>query len=173
MPNYYIGAPKMERGTWGNTASHEPVEFTVQATIFAQEGSWFVIPPALNPAIPALDPTSATEVDIASAQTTRFRRLNYRVKVSGSIVQNSTPTGMNDFDGTAAVDDVIGSRGAMAQWMDSLSYPTNFGTDVGRNNHRGSDWMTVYYESDRLDPDNAADGAGLYLPVSPDLSYVG
>jgi hypothetical protein len=167
MPQYWITAPKLENA-WGDNANYNPVAFTVQATIYAQEGSWFVIPVTLNPAVTPLDGT-AVESNIASAATTRMRRLNYRVQVVGNIVQNMTPTGMEDYNANPANGDGI-TRGAMAQWMDSMAYPTAFGPDEGRNNYRGQSWMTVHYEADPVD---ISVNTGLYLPVSPDLLYVG
>jgi hypothetical protein len=72
MPNYYVTAPKLER-TWG--VGYEPVEFTVQATIYAQEGSWFVIPMPLNPATPqTIDVNNDGAVDTAMKTLRQQRR---------------------------------------------------------------------------------------------------
>jgi hypothetical protein len=84
-------------------------------------------------------------------------------------VQNQTPTGMQDYEGTTIGDpeDTAG-RGAMAQWMDALAYPTQL--ELASGQYRGTNWMTVHYQSDPVD---TSVNKGLYLPVSPDLLYVG
>jgi hypothetical protein len=150
----------------------------IDATIFAQEGSWFVIPVPMDVVAPVDSDNSgaieASEQDAARAATTRYRRLNYRIAVRGTIAQNMTPTGTTDYDFEQTPDQPVTdttSPGAMQQWIDSLSHPTTIVTSAGGN--RGGDWMGIYYRAAPLNFSAPDGGAGLYLPVSPDLMYVG
>jgi hypothetical protein len=174
MPAYYVSAPRLERGTWGQ-GSYNPIPITVQATIYAQDGSWFVIPMPMKRATPIDTDGNGTsdpsELAAVSPDSTYIRRLNYNVRVVGTIAQNFTPTGLLEFDNTSDPDLNNMPRGAMAQWLDSMSYPTAFEPSAAGD--LGASWMTVTYASSPLDKKDLTDGAGLYLPASPDLMYTG
>jgi hypothetical protein len=164
VPDYLITAPKLERGAWG-ASPYTPVDITVQATIFAQEGSWFVIPAPLAAMVAPADTNGngtidASEQGEATVLSTRFRRPNYRIQVIGNIAQNMTPTETIDYDFTS---------GAMRDWADATAYPTSFTTMLGGGS-AGSNWVSVLYTAERIDP---ATSQRLYLPVSPDLIYTG
>jgi hypothetical protein len=156
LPAYYVTAPKLERDTW-TAGAYDPVEIKVQATVFAEEGSWFIIPTLLN--IAPVNTADPAQVAAATAETTRFRRFNYRVIFNGSIAQNMTPTALQDYDGLS---------GAMARWTDAMSYPSTLGDLSG--NPIGDDWVSVHYD---WQPVDIPASRKLYLPVSPELAYTG
>ncbi len=147
LPEYRVGALKIERDDFAPGAAiraFNPVPVYVQATIFAQEGSWFVITPTLNSA--------------ASTTPTRYRRPNYRAIIKGTIVQNFAPTARTDENGQG---------GALQGWINALSFPTNIESDIANPaNGRGRDWQGIEYEPDPVPFYNS-----LYLPPTPDLLY--
>ncbi|HEX8234945.1 MAG TPA: hypothetical protein VF600_03230 [Abditibacteriaceae bacterium] len=180
VAGYRMTRPRLEDDNFSAaTPDFKPgMNIDIDATLFAQEGSWFVIPAPME-VVAAADTDSSGAVDAAeqaaaNAATTRYRRLNYRVAVRGTIAQNMTPTGMTDYDLEQTPDQPVTdttSPGAMQQWIDSLSHPTTIASDGA--NLRGQRWMGIYYAADPLDYSAVNGGAGLYLPVSPDLLYVG
>jgi hypothetical protein len=154
LPHYFFAPPKMERDDF-SVGAFDAVPMYVQATIFAQEGSWFVITPPLETVPDINNDADVTDPeDIAAA--TRYRRLNYQIVVTGTIVQNFAPTALTDYDGTV---------GAMRGWVDALSRPTNI-EDNGSGQGRGRDWQAIEYQPDPL-PGNT----GLDLPPTPDILY--
>ncbi len=158
LPNYRLGGFKIERDDFSATTSFTPgMDIEVEATIFAQDGSWFVIPmPMRAPVdIDGLPTVSSAE----QALSTRYRRLNYNISIIGNIVQNISPTANVDYDGERDPDGK--ANGAMKTWLDSLSYPEEVDT-----NRRGAKWRTITYQAGPLPRDH-----GLYLPVTPDLMY--
>lgn len=164
-PNYRFGQVKVERDNFAlptTPRAFDAVPFNVQATIFAQEGSWFVVTPPLNP-IPDVNnnATAAALVDDPDrAAATRYRRPNYRVVVRGSIVQNFAPTARTDETGVAG-------EGAMFRWINALSRPTRVENDgAATPSARGRDWQGIEYQADPLPFYN-----NLYLPPTPDLLY--
>lgn len=170
VPNYRFGMPKIEADDFAvarAAPAFVPVPFYIQATIFAQEGSWFVTTPAPN-SIPDIDGSSVgvpppfvpNAPDLAAA--TRYRRLNYQVVVKGTIVQNFAASGMVDLDSAGAP-----TTGAVLSWSDAFSRPTNIGDGgAGPGFGRGQDWQSIEYQADPLPLYN-----NLYLPPTPDLIY--
>jgi hypothetical protein len=177
VAGYRFTRPRLEDDQFSAaTGNFQPgLSINIDATIFAQEGSWFVIPAPMEVVAP-VDADNSNVVEpseqaAADAATTRYRRLNYRIAVRGTIAQNMTPTGMTDYDDEQTPDQLVTDTtapGAMQQWIDSLSHPTVIGADL-----RGREWMGIYYAADPIDYNANNGGAGLYLPVSPDLLYVG
>ncbi|MBV9471261.1 MAG: hypothetical protein JOZ57_18630 [Abitibacteriaceae bacterium] len=176
LPGYRLGYFKIERALSGltpfqanqNFAGNTPgvsypeqaLSYTVQATIMAQEGSWFVIPMPLVPRFDVNGDGNTTDAqDLAAA--TRFRRLNYQVFVLGNIAQNHSPTTDADYD--LEQDPDGRPEGAMRLWVDSLSYPHDI--DSAGN---GQNWRTITYAADPIPANN-----NLYLPVTPDIAYTG
>lgn len=153
LPNYRIGGLKVERGTFANGTFTPGMDIQINATIYAQNGSWFVIPmPALNKAPAVTDATS-----------TRYRRLNYAITVTGTIAQNFTPSG--DVDGDNEQDPDGYTNGAMRRWMDSLSYPSTVSGGYGTS------WKSIQY-LEYPSTDTTYDPSKLQLPVSSSLLYV-
>jgi hypothetical protein len=157
LPTYYMSMPKLE----GTSITDPPLDIQIEATILAEEGSWLVIPAPMN------------QPQGTPADSTRYRRNNYRIHVVGTVAQGYTPTGVEDLDNEVAPDaeqDTISpttpyiGRGAMAQWIDSNARPTTVSGGTG------DDWLSVTYEPDPL---NVGEGRGLYLPVSPGWTYLG
>jgi len=176
LPTYRVAAFKPERDVFdisavadGTSRAFTPIDINVDATIFAEEGSWFVIPvPSFTPRQDAVTlaqdaDENGTVTDAERAAATRFRRTNYRIRVTGNISQNFTPTGAFDYDDEPDADNVVG--GAVRRWLDTTAYPTAV-ANTGSNAF-GTTWKHISYRSDPL----TLGGASLYLPVSPDLIY--
>ncbi|HEY0072729.1 MAG TPA: hypothetical protein VGB77_01415 [Abditibacteriaceae bacterium] len=172
LPALRVGALKLEVDDFAappvsTTRDYTPVEIPIEATIFAQEGSWFVIPMPQQHRTDRDSNGNNTNPEIAAA--TRFNRLNYKIKVIGAIVQNYAPTALEDYDDEHSPDNL--SVGAMHRWMDAYAYPTKIGRDgatLGTGpNPLGYEWATIEYDNSVVIPVNS----GLYLPPSPDLSY--
>lgn len=174
LPMYGVGAMKLEDNNGGNGFLDATNKFTpglnieVDAQLYAQNGSWFVIPmPTLEPAIDTLSPAylamTPAQQDAAKAASTRFRRLNYDIVVQGTISQNFAPP-LNDYDNEVDPDGV--ADGPQQRWIDSLAFPTQVAT-AGADKY-GTQWTTIRYIGDKPPADNT-----LKMPISPDLLYVG
>jgi len=155
---YHIAAIGFENGDFDASTSFLPINLNIggsagAVTIYAQEGSWFVIP------MPARSGVAAPYSDTAPLAT-RYRRLNYRVTVTGTITENRSPTAAEDYDTEPTPDG--GTAGANALWEDSLAYPTS--VDASGN---GQLWETIRYVG-KAPPDVNF----LRLPAWPDLLYV-
>ena len=144
---------KYDRPTFADIVT-EPIKVNVQATIYVQDGSWFVIamPALTRPLIPAAPtPTEVTQAE-------RYRRLNYQITVKANIAENFAPTGLFDYDNEQTPDQsatpLARGLGAQAQWLDSSSYPV-----------AGARWQTINY----IAPDPLPTNNTLYLPVTPDI----
>ena len=181
-PAYGLGPMKLEANNGGNGFLDATNKFTpgmnieVDAQIYAQNGSWFVIPmPTLEPKVDAVA-LAAIDADVTlnpaqiaakktalSAASTRFRRLNYDIAVRGTISQNFAPP-LNDYDTEVDPDGV--ATGPQQRWIDSLAFPTQVaasGTDK-----YGTNWTTIRYIGDKPPAGN-----NLKMPISPDLLYIG
>lgn len=158
---------KLERSGFDAAENpYNPVTFTVQATMFAQEGSWFVIP------IPVqhrndVNNSGGTNVDEISIAT-RMRRANYRVSVQGHIVQNFPPLVLADYDSEPSSSST--TDGPAGQWADSLSYPGEVYQQSVAAGYRGRKWNTINYLPDTA---QIPVDASIILPPSPDLSIAG
>ena len=159
---------KLERSGFSAVENpYNPVTFNVQATIFAQEGSWFVIPMPLQHRNDINNSGGAPTVDEVS-YATRMRRANYRVNVQGRIVQNFAPSVLTDYNDEPSPSST--TTGPVAQWADSLSYPGDVYLESATAGYRGRSWNTINYAPDTSQipiPSN------LILPPSPDLSIAG
>ncbi|HEX8551456.1 MAG TPA: hypothetical protein VF681_07845 [Abditibacteriaceae bacterium] len=181
LPSYRLGMTRLERAVNGvawqagdfavdNAATpnledpQQAMPITVRATIYAGEGSWFVIPQPLGTNFDVDNNNVLSDAEKATAS--RYRRANYAIRVIGNITQNFTPTAIEDYDTTPVADPDGRFGGAMSQWIDSSAYPQT--VQANGVALRGSTWSTISYQADPL-PTNS----GLALPVSPDLLYVG
>ena len=169
LPALRVGAWKLEADDFSGTGTpraYTPIEVPIEATIFAQEGSWFVIPLPKQHRTDSDSDGSPSPAEIAAA--TRYNRMNYKITVTGTLVQNYSPTALDDYDNELSPDSVAG--GAMRQWMDSYAYPTEIESDgvtaPNGPNPRGLNWMTIQYDNSPVLPLNS----GLYLPPSPNVS---
>ncbi len=169
LPPLRVGGFKLERDDFklpAHTYGAIPVE--IQATIFAQEGSWFVI------AAPQQHRTDENSNGSNNARerafATRMNRTHYEAQLTGRIVQNYAPTGLLDYDLEHSPDNR--TVGAMAQWIDALSYPATIESDgVGAPNGpnpRGRDWKAMRYNANVSLPP----AYGGYLPLSPGMELV-
>lgn len=181
LPGYRVAAPRISPSNFAAAGYFTPITISVQASIVAREGSFFVLPaPAMarmttNPAdlTKRIDLTGDNVTDgkdIAAA--TVYRRLNYQLEIRGNVMQNFAPSALSDYDSAADPDGV--SAGPVARWLDAASYPAHasgandlqahadFSGAVGAVN-----WNTVSYIADPV-----VSGV-LPLPVSPELLYVG
>ncbi len=131
----------------------------VDATIYAEGGSWFVIP------VPTPNANGAQPTD--ADQQIEWRRPAYAVTINGNIAQMMTPTATVDYDDEPDPDSV--STGAMKRWTDSLSYQVTDGTTIR--------WQTIRYQAAPLPAiDTSAMGINGYarlpqLPASTDILY--
>ena len=108
LPQYNLASWHIEGLPDGNNL--RPVyNCTVNATIYAQEGSWFVIP---MPAFAAPGETNAS----------RNRRQHFSLVVNGNMAQCFTPTADLDYDSEPDPDGL--AWGAMRRWMDGMARPT-------------------------------------------------
>jgi hypothetical protein len=165
-----VSAIKVEADNFQTAATRNftPIPVQVEATLFAQEGSWFVIPmPVMhrNDIDSSGGPLSPSE----QAAATRFRHLNYSISVTGNIIQHHAPTALFDYDNEDSPDaietTVFPYNGAIAQWVNAVSFPTRIEPAVGTQG-RGRDWQTISYSADLIPVSSP-----LVLPPSPDLSY--
>jgi hypothetical protein len=173
LPALRVGTLKLEVDDFAapalnTTRAYTPVDVPIEATIFAQEGSWFVIPMPQQHRTDRDSNGSKTNAEIAAA--TRYNRLNYKITVTGTIVENYAPTALEDYDNEHSPNDQ--TVGAMRQWIDTYAYPTKIGRDGATlgtgSNALGYEWATIQYDNSVAIPLNS----GLYLPPSPDLSVV-
>jgi hypothetical protein len=106
-PDPLIPGSTVYRPTWGLTIK-------VNALIYAQEGSWFVIPGPYFDADAANDDTRPGRGDAV-----RYRRYNYRVIVEGAVVENQTA---DDFPVT------VGNRNVYTfnstKWEERIAFPS-------------------------------------------------
>ena len=147
LPRHYFAGWHLEGGNGATTIApvYSP---TIQATIYAQSGSWFVIP------LPA-QPTDAT-----NAQAGRWRRSFYKVSVEGNIAQGFTPSAAEDYDNEPDPDGV--AVGATKRWLDALACPT----DIVNSNGAVGHWQTISYRARPLPIDS-----GLALPSTAEVLY--
>jgi hypothetical protein len=161
LANYLYGAVKYDRADLPSVVA-APISYNIQAAIYAQDGSWFVMAmPAMT--IRPVNPSSPTPNEVVQAN--RYRRLNYQITVKANIAENFAPTGLLDYDNeqtpdqsplVIAVPPVLG-LGAQAQWLDSSAYPVD---------NVGAKWQTINY----LAPAPLPSTNTLYLPITPDIT---
>ena len=157
LANYLYGTVKYDRADLTSVVA-APISYNIQAAIYAQDGSWFVM------AMPAMTPNNASPTTFQTDQANRYRRLNYQITVKANIAENFAPTGLLDYDNeqtpdqsplVIAVPPVLG-LGAQAQWLDSSAYPVD---------NKGAKWQTINY----LAPAPLPTSNTLYLPITPDI----
>lgn len=183
LPSYYLAGLRFQRVSGANSIAPATPDATipdkdikanmtveVDATIYAEGGSWFVIP------VPAsVAPTASRGAD----QQIEWRRPNYNININGNITQMMTPTSTVDYDDEPDPDGV--ATGAMKRWTDSLSYQI-----YNPNSPTTPLWKTISYRTATL-PAFATDpatGAALVdasgnpilasipqLPSSSDILY--
>ena len=166
LPGYSQRDLKLDRQTLPLVAS-TPITVTVEATIYAQNGSWFVIPtPYLT------DNYTGAPNPAAQAERQKARRYNYQFVIQGNIAENYVPTAdievvpstvppiyANEVD----ADNI--AAGAQARWVDSLSRPTAIG-----GTGLGTTWQSVIYERDITPYQPTVSTNLLYLPITPDIT---
>jgi hypothetical protein len=182
LPGYRVAAARVSPSNFAVAGYFTPITISVQASIMAREGSFFVLPaPAMaRTTTNASDPTKSIDLngdnvkdgkDIAAA--TVYRRLNYQLEIRGNVMQNFAPSALADYDATADPDGQ--SVGPVARWLDTASFPAHtaggpnsLAAHADFNGGIGAvSWNTVSYIADPV-----VSGV-LPLPVSPELLYVG
>ncbi|MCS6860165.1 MAG: hypothetical protein NZT92_07590 [Abditibacteriales bacterium] len=176
LADYRLNRMKMEQylsgvDPWGNPAFRPTWGLTIRvsALIYAQEGSWFVIPGPYFDESAYNDDTRAGRGDAV-----RYRRYNYRVIVNGAIVQNQTA---DDFPV------MMGNRNVYtfdaAKWEERIAYPS-FDPTLG-----AYVWNGIEYNWDpelknaRIATEDAMTGNVKpvlklpKLPLGPDLIFIG
>ncbi len=177
MPFYRLGALKLENlvpdpapGLNGEVkfSGVQPVNMNINAFVYAQYGSWFVIP------APLFDDTAKNSQDAnRDGQTNdgsdpvnayRFARYNYKINFTGAIAENQT----------AIVNSVGTITGAVQQWSNSWANVTTTATAVAQDaNSKPIQNAGVVYN---FDPSYANTPTGLddgfVMPQSDQLTYV-
>lgn len=176
LADYRLSRMKMEQylpggDAWGNPAFRPTWGLTIRvsALIYAQEGSWFVIPGPYFDESAYNDDTRAGRGDAV-----RYRRYNYRVIVNGAIVQNQT---VDDFPVTMGNRNVYTFNAA--KWEERIAYPL-FDPTL-----RAYVWNGIEYNWDpelknaRVATEDVVTGNVKpvlklpKLPLGPDLIFVG
>ena len=148
LPDHYLAGWHLESAVNADQTLNPVYSPSIQATIYAQTGSWFVIP------LPAQTTTAGNE------QAGRWRRSFYKVSVKGNIAQGFTPTTGEDYDNEPDPDGM--AVGATTRWLDSLAMPSNLVNAQGA----AGNWQTISYQARPLSIDN-----GLALPSTADVLY--
>lgn len=184
IPYYRVAALKLENSeirndTTGNFGYIKPgYVMNINAFVYAQEGSWFVIPePSFDPdlADPAstaiektdynrdgidatTDPTAAQNQG-ENAVKPRFLRYNYKVDFTGAIAENRT----------AIVNTAGTVPGAVAAWSDGCATYDATPPILPATAIIGNEIGVTY----NFDPSvvNGYSDDGFKLPQSPDLIY--
>ncbi len=135
LGNYRVSRFKMEQYLPGTDPMNSSIPvyrpttglpIRINALVYAQEGSWFVIPPPLFDDAAFNDDTRP-----GMGKANAYRQFNYRVVVNGAIVENETAddfpvTGVNTFTGR-----VGGNRNVYTfnstRWEERLAYPSQRG----------------------------------------------
>jgi hypothetical protein len=168
LPGYQITALRLDRDDLATQFS-TPITININATVYAQDGSWFVMPMPL-------EDVSALATDDEKRQ---ILRPNYQYVVQGNIAENFVPTtaatlGTNTTNPGTLVDDYPASTGinnaeldpdnnsggAQVQWLNAASRP---------GNSMGTEWQTVRYAASAYEPSLTPDNM-LYLPITPDIA---
>ena len=116
--------------------SFTAIPINIEATILAHEGSWFVIPQPLSEVLDQDGNAVAGDSSADQAASTRYRRSNYKITVTGNIAQGYAPTGIEDYDAEPNPEGI--ATGALAHWLDSSAYPTTVTT-------KGEAWQNIAY----------------------------
>jgi hypothetical protein len=204
IPYYRLSRLKVEDATL-DTGTHDLIglkpghTFNVNAYVYAQEGSWNIIPSIFfdenvrrdwvnSPGATASsgqDPgenldlnRDGTTTEAEKAAVYRFYRYNYKINFKGAIMENKTAVVQNAGSGATQV------TGDVADWTDkwaavtltAANFPGNVldHTTVKYGDGHSNAWQTINYEFDPAavtgaSPLNA--DPGFNLPVTPDLIY--
>lgn len=177
LPAYYLSAMRFQRVNGMASVAPAPpdtarpdrnvktnLSVEVDATIYAEGGSWFVIP---TPGTTTYDATRGLDQNI------EWRRPAYAVTINGNIAQMMTPTATVDYDDEPDADGVV--TGAMKRWTDSLSYQVLAADGTTK-------WQTIRYQAAPLpvlvqdpafpmDPTKLIPASLPQLPASSDILY--
>jgi hypothetical protein len=198
IPYYRLSRLKVEDATFDNT-THDLTglrpghTFNVNAYIYAQQGSWNIIPNTFFdenvrrdwvnfPGATASSGQDAGEnldldrdgtiTEAEKAAVYRFYRYNYKINFKGAIMENKTAVVQNAGSGGTQV------TGDVQDWTDKWASVTltaaNFpgGTLDHSTVSYGDEWQTVSYEFDPAAATSALDAdEGFNPPISPDLIY--
>lgn len=153
LPGYFLSGYHIENGTFPTSGAITPtLNVSVQATIYAEQGSWFVVP------VPAMVNANSLTTSAQTLDAARFRRPFFKISVQSDIAQAFTPTATVDYDDEPDPDGR--AWGATKSWLDSLALPTQASAGTPIN------WQTIEYQAAPLPLDH-----GLILPTSSDVLY--
>jgi len=182
LPQYRLGHMKMERIDPTNGNVTPGYTMNINAFVYAQTGSWFVIPNVLfnpkdftsdaagnntifNNTVPDLNRNGQAGIGKRDAQL-RYARANYRVNFFGAIAENQT----------AIVNPVGTVPGAVQAWSNdwaTYNYTADAGTDPTVKPALTNSTPGVVYT---FDPSYAAgqltNDTGFVMPQSEELTYV-
>jgi hypothetical protein len=173
MPYYRLGALKLEDVQTDPMtqafAGIRPVNVNINAYVYAQTGSWFVIPAPLfdTTAKNNQDADRNGQVDGSDAVNSyRFARYNYRINFFGAIAENQTA--IVNSAGTTVT-------GAVQQWSNSWANVTTDATavalDAGNNPIQNAGVVYTFdptYVTNNLGPNDT----GFVMPQNEQLTYV-
>jgi hypothetical protein len=178
IPFYRLSRVKLENVTLGATREMEALQpaqtIDVHAYVYAQEGSWIVIPGDFY------DASTRNNADLdrngfisrsESAAAYRYARYNYQIHFTGAICENHSPPINNS--GTV--------RGAVSDWMNKWAttklHTGNFSgaaLNTASVSYANGNFGNIVYNFDDsamrglLDDDD-----GFHLPLSPQLVSIG
>lgn len=89
---------KLERLAGNDEAPRAGIDFQVSALLFAERGTFFIIPgdwfdPRADGQLEAADPLNP-DADARAARLARIKRYNHRISIDGAVVVNQWPTWM-------------------------------------------------------------------------------
>jgi len=183
LPQYRMGRMKLEQMNTATSDVTPGYVMNINAFVYAQKGSWFVIPNALFDKSQYIGATAGTSIfdsattndlnrngrltDAGEADARlRYSRANYRVNFTGAIAENQTAIVNPIINTTTPAQSVMG---AVQAWS--------------------NDWANYKETSGNVDPTTAAPGvtynfdssyannpagldAGFVMPQSEQLTYV-
>jgi hypothetical protein len=183
VPTYFLSRIKLENAALNTEHQFETLQpghvIDVRAFVYAQEGSWIVIPGDF------FDPTVKNNSDLDRDGTLtraeqvaayRFNRYNYRINFTGAIMENQSAI-INDPDGSSGP--VIG---AVADWMnkwatvniDAGDFTGSGAANVFRNNlsYAAGDFPNITYAfDDEVMRGHFDEDEGLHIPIAPEPGY--
>jgi hypothetical protein len=183
VPTYFLSRIKLENAELNTEHQFERLQpghvIDVRAFVYAQEGSWIVIPgDFFDPAVKNNSDLNRDGIISRAEQVAayRFNRLNYKINFTGAIMENQSAI-INDPDGSSGP--IIG---AVADWMNKWATvdidASNFiGTGtagVFRNNlsFAAGDFPNITYVfDDEVMRGHFDEDDGFHIPVAPEPRY--
>lgn len=179
VPTYFLSRIKLENAALNAEHQFETLQpghvIDVRAFVYAQEGSWIVIPGDFFD--PAVKNNSDLDRDGAVSRAEqvaayRYNRFNYKINFTGAIMENQSAI-INDPDGSGPV------IGAVSDWMNKWAtvnvnagdFTGPGGANVFRNNlsYAAGDFPNITYAfDDQVMRGHFDEDEGFHLPLAPE-----